>query len=165
MILDVLKNTPRYLALNAGFAKGFEFLSRPDLQELPVGKYEIDGLQVYAMVAKDPGRRKEDGLLETHEQYIDIQLVLAGTDTMGWKTRSLCGQPTGRYDPEADIQFFADEPEIWMPTRNGSFVIFFPEDAHMPLISSGLIHKVVVKVAAGQVTPDKQFNKINAFRK
>jgi beta-galactosidase beta subunit len=27
------------------------------------------------------------------------------------------------------------------------FVVFFPEDAHLPLIGSGLIHKVVVKIA------------------
>ena len=39
------------------------------------------------MVTKDPGRKKEDALLETHEKYIDIQLVLTGTDDMGWKTK------------------------------------------------------------------------------
>jgi beta-galactosidase beta subunit len=29
--------------------------------------------------------------------------------------------------------------------------IFFPEDAHMPLISSWQIHKVVVKIAASPI--------------
>ena len=148
MILDVLENSPRYGALNAGFAKAFEFLSRPDLQDLPVGKYEIDGDRIYAMVAKEPGRRKEDALLETHEKYIDIQFILAGTDTMGWKPKSLCKQPTQGYDQNRDIQFFADKPDAWLATESGAFAIFFPEDAHMPLISSGQIHKVVVKIAA-----------------
>ena len=149
MILDVLENAHRYLALNQGFAKAIEFLLRPDLKELPVGKYEIDGDRVYAMVSKDPGRRKEDALLETHEKYIDIQLVLAGTDDMGWKPRSSCKQPSGEYDQKRDVQFFADEPEAWLSTKSGSFAIFFPEDAHMPLISSGQLHKVVVKVSSG----------------
>jgi len=36
MILDALENAHRYLALNKGFAKAFEFLLRPDLKELPV---------------------------------------------------------------------------------------------------------------------------------
>ncbi len=146
MILDVLENAHRYGALNAGFAKGFEFLSRPDLQELPVGKYEIDGDRIYAMVAKEPGRKKEEALLETHERYIDIQFILAGTDTMGWKPKSLCNQPTKEYDQSRDIQFFADKPDAWLATESGAFAIFFPEDAHMPLISSGQVHKVVVKV-------------------
>ena len=147
MILDVLENAHYYLALNERFGKAFDFLLRPDLKELPAGKYEIDGENVYAIVAKEHGRRKEDALLETHEKYIDIQLILAGTDDMGWKPRSLCKKPSGEYDRKNDEQVFTDEPDAWISTQSGSFVIFFPEDAHMPLISSGRIHKVVVKVA------------------
>ncbi|MDO8948569.1 MAG: YhcH/YjgK/YiaL family protein [Desulfocapsaceae bacterium] len=147
MILDVLENAHRYLPLHKGFIQAFEFLRRSDMQKLPEDTYEIDGERVYAMVAKVLGRKKEDALLEAHEKYIDIQLVLAGTDTMGWKPKSLCKQPVEGYDSEADIQFFEDEPDAWLPTPSGTFAIFFPEDAHMPLISSGKIHKVVVKIA------------------
>lgn len=150
MILDLLENADRYLALHKGFALAFEFLKRSDLKELPVDTYEIDGEHVYAIVAKDPGRKKEDALLETHEKYIDIQLVLAGTDDMGWKPKSLCKQPAGKYDPETDLQFFTDKPDAWLPTQSGAFAIFFPEDAHMPMISSEQIHKVVVKIVVNQ---------------
>lgn len=150
MILDVLENTHRYLAMNKGFAKAMAFLMRPDLHVLPVNRYEIDGDRVYAMVAMESGRRRENALLETHEKYIDIQLVLAGTDEMGWKAMSACRQAKDEYDQQADIQFFADAPDIWFPVRPGFFVIFFPEDAHLPLISSGQLHKVVVKVAVDQ---------------
>lgn len=147
MILDALENAHRYQAVSMGFSKAIGFLLRPDLNELPVGKYEIDGDLVYAMVAKDFGRKKEDALLEIHEKYIDIQLVLAGTDEMGWKSIKSCKHPTGDYDKESDIQFFADDPDAWLPIERGFFVIFFPEDAHMPMISAGRLHKVVVKIA------------------
>ena len=147
MILDVLENAHRYLALHMNFANAFDFLLRPDLKELPVGKYEVDGESIYAMVAKEPGRRKEDAQLETHERYIDIQLILDGVDDMGWKSKSLCKKPAGKYDQETDEQIFMDEPDTWISTKSGAFVIFFPEDAHMSLISSGQIHKVVVKIA------------------
>ena len=129
MILDILENAQRYLALHKGFAKAFDFLLRPDLKELPVGKYEIDGESVYAMVSKDSGRRKEDALLETHEKYIDIQLVLTGTDDMGWKPKLLCKHPFGEYDKKTDEQIFTDEPDAWLSTKSGAFAIFFPEDA------------------------------------
>jgi biofilm protein TabA len=148
MIFDVFENVHRYLALNKGFARAIEFLSSSALKDLPVGKYEIDGDRIYAMVSKQAGRKKEDALLETHEKYIDIQLVLAGTDTMGWKPKLLCKQPTQEYDQKSDVQFFADKPDAWFTTKNGAFAIFFPEDAHMPLISPGQIHKIVVKVLA-----------------
>jgi biofilm protein TabA len=150
MILDVLENAHRYLALHKGFAKAFDFLLRQDLKELPVGKYEIDADRVYAIVSKELGREKEDALLETHEKYIDIQLVLAGTDDMGWKSKSLCKKPAEKYDQKTDEQTFVDKPDAWLSTKSGAFAIFFPEDAHMPLISSGQIHKVVVKVAVAE---------------
>ena len=150
MILDILENSHLYLTLNKGFEKVFTFLTRHDLNELPERRYDIDGDLIYAMVAKDMGRRKEEALLETHQQYIDIQLILSGTDNMGWKPRSSCKQPSGVYDQETDLQFFSDQPDAWLTTKPGTFAIFFPEDAHMPLISSGQLHKVVVKIAVGR---------------
>ena len=148
MILDIIENAHRYLVINEEFPKAFEFLLRPELKELAVGKYEIDGERVYAMVSKDIGLKKEDALLETHEKYIDIQLILAGTDDIGWKPKALCKNPSGEYDHTSDLQFFTDKPNTWLSIESGEFAIFFPEDAHMPLISSGRIHKVVVKIAA-----------------
>jgi len=90
---------------------------------------------------------QKHALLETHEKYIDIQLVLAGTDDIGWKPKSLCKQPTGESDQESDLQFFEDKPNTWLSIESGEFAIFFSEDAHMPLISSGQIHKIVVKIS------------------
>jgi biofilm protein TabA len=147
MILDVLENAHKYLALHGGFAQAFDFLARADLKELPVGKYPIDGERIYAIVAIDQGRNKEDALLETHDKYIDIQCILTGTDSMGWKPRTSCVKPSGGHDLETDLRFYADGPDAWLAVKSGAFAIFYPEDAHLPLISSGMIHKVIVKVA------------------
>lgn len=146
MIFDVLDNAHRYQNLNQRFAKAIEFLRRSDLKNLPEGKYEIDGEHIYAIVSKGPGRKKENAQLEIHMRYIDIQFVLAGTDEMGWKSRSRCKEAAGEYDQKNDVQCFKDEPDTWFSTGFGAFAIFFPEDAHMPLISPGMLHKVVVKV-------------------
>ncbi len=150
MILDLLDNAGLYLPLKREFARAFEFLGRPGLEELPLGRHEIDGDRLYAVVDREPGRRKEGAMLEAHDRYIDIQLILAGTDEMGWKARSACKTPAGEYDREADEQLFGDEPDSWLTVRSGAFVIFFPVDAHLPLISTGEIHKVVVKIAVAQ---------------
>lgn len=147
MILDILEHGPRYLGIHQSFAKAFEFLSRPDLTHLEPGEYGIDGDFVYAIVAKEQGRSKEDGQLEIHERFIDIQLVLAGVETMGWLAKSSCQRPAGVYNPEGDIQFFDDRPGSWIAVRPGTFAVFFPEDAHLPLVATGEIHKIVVKIA------------------
>ncbi|OGR18992.1 MAG: hypothetical protein A2X81_17220 [Desulfobacterales bacterium GWB2_56_26] len=147
MIIDALQNSDRYAAMHPGFTKAFAFLRRPDLKDLVAGRHEIDGDRVFAIVAKDAGRSRDSAQLETHEKYIDIQLVLAGHDDMGWRPQTMCRVPTGAHDPENDIRFFADQPLVWQPVGAGMFAIFFPEDAHQPLIGEGTIHKVVVKVA------------------
>ena len=40
MILDVLENAHRYMALHKEFVQAFKFLGRPDLKELPVATYK-----------------------------------------------------------------------------------------------------------------------------
>ncbi|MBU0681640.1 MAG: YhcH/YjgK/YiaL family protein [Proteobacteria bacterium] len=150
MIFDVLANAERYIGLHPGFATAFAFLRRPDLAELPVGTYELDGKRVFAMVATEAGRPRQGAQLEAHEKYIDIQLVLAGLDEMGWRSLLDCRLPAGPYDATDDIRFFADPPAAWIATHPGAFAIFFPEDGHMPLISEGQIRKVVVKIAVAE---------------
>ena len=94
------------------------------------------------------GRRREQAKLECHRKYIDIQLVLEGMDEMGWKTASDCHEPVAAYSADRDIQFFRDAPASWIATPPGAFCIFFPEDAHAPLVSQGNIRKVILKIAA-----------------
>ena len=150
MIIDMLDNADRYLTINKGFRNGFAFLMRSDLKNLAPGRHEISTDRVYALVEDAPGRKREGAELESHEKYIDIQLVVSGTDTMGWKRTASCKQISKAYDSKKDYQFFKDEPEVWLPVGAGMFAIFFPEDAHMPMISSGHLRKVVVKVAVDQ---------------
>ena len=151
MILDVIKNLPQYASLSKGFEKVIEFLSRQNLDSLPLGKHEIDGRRAFAIVSKNVGRRKESAQLEAHEQYIDVQVVLGGTDSMGWKSISQCEKPAADYNEERDVKFFSDVPDVWLSVKRGSFAIFFPGDAHMPSISSESIHKIIVKIAVDQI--------------
>jgi YhcH/YjgK/YiaL family protein len=51
------------------------------------------------------------------------------------------------YNDDKDVQRFSDEPDTILKLKAGQYAIFFPEDAHMPLLGSGEIHKVVIKVA------------------
>ncbi|MBU1001406.1 MAG: YhcH/YjgK/YiaL family protein [Proteobacteria bacterium] len=147
MILDVLENLPQYFSLSEGFEKTAKFLASQDLDIIAAGRHEIDGESAFAMVSRNTGRPRDGARLEAHRQYIDIQIVLAGHDNIGWKPVSQCSQPDGQYIEERDVRFYLDEPEIWLPLTPGRFAIFFPEDAHLPSVSSGPLDKLVVKVA------------------
>jgi len=45
------------------------------------------------------------------------------------------------------VDFYEDPPTHWTDITPGMLGIYFPEDGHMPMISEGELHKVIVKVA------------------
>ena len=152
MILDTINNSSRYLGVHDGFRKAFEFLSQADPGRLPAGRTEIAGDRLFAIASRGRGRSRREARLETHARYVDIQYVVSGVDMMGWKPASACKRPAGPYDPEKDIGFFDDDPEAWIAVHPGAFAVFFPDDAHLPLVGAGEIHKIVVKVAVDGVS-------------
>ena len=147
MIMDTLENGKRCFGVHEGFRKAFEFLSHADPKGLSPGRMGIEGDHLFAIVSQGPGRGRREARLEAHARYIDIQYVVSGIDMMGWKPVAACKRPAGPFDSEKDIGFFDDDPDAWIAVHSGTFAIFFPEDAHMPLLSAGEIHKIVVKVA------------------
>ncbi|MCG8533195.1 MAG: YhcH/YjgK/YiaL family protein [Desulfovibrionales bacterium] len=147
MILDLIAQAHRYEALADGFAKAFAFLEREDLAELPDGQIAIDGDRVFATIVHAPLRAVADAKLEAHDAYIDIQYVIRGTEQMGWAARSALTSEAVRPPEHQDVLFFDDAPQSMATVPEGHFAIFFPHDAHMPLIGEGSVHKVIVKVA------------------
>lgn len=147
MILSTLSRSDRYASLHPLFPRAFEFIRDTDLMSLAPGCYPIAGDDLFAIVEHVPGRTRAEAKLECHRRYIDIQLVLEGVDEMGWKALADCTQPVSDYSAEKDIRFFHDAPASWIATPPGAFCIFFPEDAHAPLVATGNIRKVIFKVA------------------
>lgn len=147
MILSNLSQTERYVKLHPLFARAFDYMRNTDLYALAPGRYPVAGDDLIAIVEHVPGRTREMAKLEAHRRYIDIQLVLEGVDEMGWKPLQDCYNPLSEHSEEKDIRFFHDAPAAWVPVPPDAFCIFFPEDAHAPLVSSGPIRKVIFKVA------------------
>lgn len=147
MILSTLSQSDRYAGLHPLFPRAFEYMRNTDLYALTPGRYPIAGEDLFAIVEHVPGRSREMARLEAHRRYIDIQLVLDGIDEMGWKPLADCYNPVSEHSVEKDIRFFHDAPASWIATPPDHFCIFFPEDAHAPLVSEGVIRKVIFKIA------------------
>jgi YhcH/YjgK/YiaL family protein len=147
MIIDVVENAEKYLPLNPRFAGAFRYLRTPAARAQISTHAKIEGDKLFAVASRKQGKKKSESKLEVHRNYIDIQYVLEGVDSMGWKPARRCAEVLSPYDEEKDIALFNDEPLIWCAVPAGSFAIFFPEDAHAPMVSDGEVHKVIVKVA------------------
>jgi biofilm protein TabA len=145
MILDRLENADRYTVLHPVFPRALAFLRQRDLRALAVGRHEIDGERLYAMVVKGQGKGRDKAPLEIHRRYIDLQYTLAGGELIGWKDAGACRQARG-LDEAKDVGFCDDAPEAWIDVPAGALAVFFPHDAHAPMAGEGEVCKVVVKV-------------------
>ncbi len=146
MVLSPLSQADEYVSQHPYFAAAFEFLRQKNLADLEPGRYELVGDSLFCMISKGPGRTRDEAQLEAHKKYIDIQYVISGQEEMGWKPTAECTDISEPYSEENDIMFFNDPVQVWTPVPPGSFVIFYPKDAHAPLVGDGEIHKVVCKV-------------------
>lgn len=128
----------------------FEFIETlPD--SVDEGYIEIEREEIFARVMRYDTRGPDEGILETHRRYVDVQATLIGAEGVDWFPRDSLDvrEP---YDQERDVAFY-HRPEI-VPARvdvyPGMYVVLFPEDAHMAqqIVGDGVesIKKVVVKV-------------------
>ncbi len=148
MIIDVLNNCHKYIKLHRSFGPAFDFLQKEGLKGYKEGRYDIIRDDVYALVSNVSGFGKAKSSLEAHRKYIDIQVVLSGEDLIGHKPLAECKTEKTPYNSVKDCVFFKDKSNFWFKLSRGSFVIFFPEDAHAPLAGSSRVKKAVIKVKA-----------------
>ena len=147
MIIDTLTNAPKYIGLHPLFAKAFDFINKNDIATLPDGVAEIsEGLKVIVNTANGKTAEASLAKFECHDKNIDIQVCVKGLETIAWKPREKCLTQNGAYNPEKDVRFFSDAPDMSFQLTDGQFAIFFPEDVHAPMIGDGEIKKLVFKV-------------------
>ncbi|MDP3453395.1 MAG: YhcH/YjgK/YiaL family protein [Bacteroidales bacterium] len=146
MITDSLKGLDRYVNLHPRFQKAYEYISKNRLEDLKPGEYEISGREIYCTIWEGEGKGMELPKLEVHDSYIDIHILLEGSETIGFRDRGKCVGDNIPYDQTRDIAFLEEEPENFLILSPGNMAIIFPHDAHAPLIGEGIIKKAVVKV-------------------
>jgi biofilm protein TabA len=147
MIQDRIDNASTHFAAHPHLAAAFDYLAHHDLAALADGRYEIEGVRIYLIMAHSAGLGRSRARLEAHRKYLDIQIPLNLPETLGWRPRGECQTVSAPYDAKADIEFFSDPPDRWITVSPGEFVVFFPADAHAPLACEGAIHKAVFKLA------------------
>ena len=147
MIIDTINNSSKYLGLHPLFSKAFDFINQNDVANLPDGVLEItEGLKVIVNTANGKTAEASLAKFECHDKNIDIQVCVKGLETIAWKPREKCFTPNGEYNPEKDVRFFNDAPDMSFQLTDSQFAIFYPEDVHAPMIGEGEIKKIVFKV-------------------
>ena len=148
MIIDSLENASCYHGLGARFERALRYLADTDLKALAPERYDLDGDDVYVMIQEYATKSWEEGAWESHREYADIQFVVTGAEFIGFAPVESLDQKA-EYDAEKDF-IKLDGKGTFFAVTPGTFMIFLPQDGHMPGMTigppGGKVKKAVVKV-------------------
>ena len=90
---------------------------------------------------------------EAHRAYVDLQYYVAGGEIIDWYPLEAL-VPTTDHDEEGDFRLFACPAHLPLPLlmRAGTFALFFPQDAHVPMVADGVhssYRMIVFKIRCG----------------
>ncbi len=145
MIVDKTKNIKFYKALLPNLDNALEALDSlgKDPQK---GRYEFEG--GYFMIQEGETHSVSDGDYEAHRKYIDVQIIISGSELVGWADTS-CLKETDGYDSEKDKEMLSGPDEYCVKVSEGMFWAAFPQDAHKACRDTGektAYKKAVVKL-------------------
>lgn len=150
MIVDHIKNLHKYVSLNSNIQTVIEYIHAHDIKDLPVGNHVITD-QVRLIREDYIPKPLMQCYFESHQVYGDIQLVLEGTEILGYlEADDLKFQVTEAYNPEKDVKkgqslgYFST-----VLLTKGMFAMVFKDELHMPKLSNGtqdMVKKAVFKV-------------------
>ena len=146
MVISDLLNSQRIESLHPLFKVLFDYVKSHDLLHMELGRVVIDGDDLYVNNVEAEGVDAVRQPLEVHRQYIDVHILLEGKERIGWKALEDVTNETKAYDAESDCALYADRPTSWLHLVPGQVAVFFPEDAHAPVIGEGKIRKMIAKV-------------------
>jgi biofilm protein TabA len=160
MISDRLANAALYKKLHPQLADALDWLAATDLSTLPLGKIPIEQERLFALVQQYTPVDPSQGKLEAHRDYWDVQFVSEGAEHMEWVSLNEA-IVSEAYDATRDVTFFAGRgTPIRVPS--GSFIIFGPNDVHMPGVWCDrtcrpvAVRKIVLKVKIEHFAPHEK---------
>lgn len=150
MIIDKIENCNLYYGAHPNFEKAFDFIKKALAENLPVGKYELDGKDLFASVQEYNPKEEQAARYEGHEKYIDIQYIASGEEYVEVTDISKTS-PITEYNAEKDVQFYETCKPVWKGVwTENEYGIFFPHDIHRPGMRvngvSAPVKKILVKI-------------------
>lgn len=151
MILDKIENINLYNNISVLFSQALVFLRNTDFSKLDDGKYYLQNDNLFYIVQRYETKPFNEGKLEAHQKYIDVQYLVTGEEYFGhaFLDDLSVSQP---YDQEKDCIFYHQPQKITtLKLLPQMFAVFFPHDAHIPCRHLDLpnqVLKVVVKIKA-----------------
>lgn len=147
MIYTKFKYLKTLQGLNENLDKAIDYLKGFNLNDLVMGRNEVDGDRIFINRFRYETKPVEQTVFEAHEKYLDIHLLLSGTERIG--ISDIADMEVIRKDEANDGIDCRGPVQQMINMKPGDVLIAFPEDAHMVKIQCAdicQVEKAVVKV-------------------
>lgn len=150
MILDGIEHGLAYEKIDPRIAAGLALLNEEDVRTAAEGRYEVQGEDLFFIVQEYTTAPFEEGRLEIHRRYLDIQYIASGREAIGFcPLEGLLEDEL--YSESRDIAFYRSHRAISrLVLETGMFAVFFPQEPHMPARQAAdkpePVKKIVVKI-------------------
>ena len=152
MIFDSIENIKLYCGLNPLIDRAFNYLIDTELSGLEEQSIDIQGEELYLMIQHYDTEPVFGRSYEAHNNYIDIQYVISGEETMICGNRKNLSIET-EYNADTDCTLYhynRDAADVKLNFGCGDFAVFYPVDAHIPKLQTGdtpsAVKKAVFKI-------------------
>ena len=149
MICDTLEHLNRYRGFHENLDTAIDYLTAycvgHTLADLPLGRTEVDGENVFIHVMEADLKPGEGANPEYHRRYADLQIDITGGE--GWGYATAPGEEVGTFT--GDIGFQNSPDAVTGSLGEGRFVLFFPGEQHKPGVARPectKVRKAVVKI-------------------
>ncbi len=127
MIVCPFKDLGRYAPIIPGLEEAMNAVAA--MTEWVPGTIQLSGGN-RILVQEGTTGAFDSKLSEAHRQYLDVQYIVEGEETVGWAPLEAMTL-SGEFNVEKDIGRY-DGPMDYMRIGQGYCYVVFPEDAHKP---------------------------------
>lgn len=129
MIFGNIKDKERYNFLDEKIIECFKYAIENNLNVYSTGTHEINGDDIFVNIVAYETVNKEERFWEAHKKYIDVHLMLDGSEKIALNNIDNLEQK--EYEEEGDFLPLSGQESAIVTLEKGDFLICYPEDAHM----------------------------------
>lgn len=117
--------------------------------DMKTGRYDIHGDDLFASVGAYATEPEEDRKFENHKKYIDLQILVKGTEEIHWAPVEKLSMTSEEFSKGGDIAFYDGDSFGYVLLSGDTCAILFENDAHKPNVmhkNAENVVKIVFKI-------------------
>ncbi len=134
MIFGEIDELKFYRGISRELDSAINFILENKVLDRFEGKNEILGEKLFFNIQNVETKKLKDCFFESHREYMDIHIIIEGEELIGYAQKGDLKLNLD-YNESSDFQTLSGKMQNSFHMKKGNFIMFFPNEPHMPLIA------------------------------